>query len=99
MNQTQDSAAVAAQRVQIESAIADYPNLSEDSLAALIRWFRKEASAFDVAMLASNEAIAEPYRRFRADHIDRMTVQDVMKGLLFAGSAGLAVFFIIWWVA
>jgi hypothetical protein len=99
MDQTQDGTAAAARRGQIEVALADYPNLSEDSLAGLIRWFRKEASAFDVAMLASNEAIAEPYRRFRADHIDRMTAQDVMKGLLFAALAGLVVFFIIWRVA
>jgi len=99
MNQTQDSAAGAAQRGQVEAALADYPNLSDDRLAALIRWFRKDASAFDVAMLASNEAIAEPYRHFRADHIDRMTGRDVMKGLLFAAAVGLVVFFIIWRVA
>ena len=99
MNQTQGSVAVAAQRAQIEAALADYPNLSEDRLAALIRWFRKEASALDVAMLASNETIAEPYRRFRADHIDRMTGADVMKGLLFAAAVGLVIYFIIWRVA
>ena len=99
MNQSQNSAAEPAQRAQIESALADYPHLSEDRLAALIGWFRKEASAFDVAMLASNEAIAEPYRRFRADHIDPLTGKDVMKGLLLAVLAGLAVFLIIWRVA
>jgi len=47
-------------------------------------------------MVASNEAIAESYNRFRADHIDRMTLQDVMKGLAFAAAVGLAVFLIIW---
>jgi hypothetical protein len=99
MNNLQDSAAVAARRMQIEAALADYPHVSKESLGGLLHWFRKEASALDVAMLASNEAIAEPYRRFRADHIDRMTPQDVMKGLLFAGAVGLVVFFIIWWVA
>jgi len=99
MNKTLDGAAPVAQRTQVEAAIADYPHLSEERLAALLRWFRKEASALDVAMLASNEALAEPYGRFRADHIDRMTAQDVMKGLLFAGAVGLAVFFLIWWVA
>lgn len=96
MNQSQDSAAGAAQRAQIETALADYPNLSEDRLAAVIRWFRKEASALDVAMVASNEAITEPYRRFRADHIDPLTGKDMMKGLLFAALAGLAVFLMIW---
>jgi len=99
MSYTQDSAAVVAQRAQIEAALADYPHLNEESLAAVIRWYRKDASAFDVAMLASNEAIAEPYRRFRADHIDPMTGKDVMKGLLVAAAVGLVVFFIIWRVA
>lgn len=99
MNQSQDSAGVSARRMQIEAALADYPHVSKDSLGGLLHWFRKEASALDVAMVASNEAIAEPYRRFRADHIDRMTAQDVMKGLLFAAAVGLVVLFIIWWVA
>ena len=96
MNQTQDSGAVAAQRAQIEAALADYPHLSEERLAAVIRWYRRDASAFDVAMLASNEAIAEPYRRFRADHIDRLTGRDVMKGLLAAAIVCLVVLFIVW---
>jgi hypothetical protein len=99
MNQSQNNVADPAQRAEIEAALADYPHLSEDRLAGVIRWYRKEASAFDVAMLASNEAIAEPYRRFRADHIDPLTGKDVMKGLLLAALAGLAVFLIIWWVA
>lgn len=99
MNHTQDGAAGFARLLQVEAALADYPGLSEERLASLIRWFRNEASALDVAMVASNEAIAEPYRQFRADHIDRMTGTDVMKGLLFASLVGLVVFFIIWWVA
>jgi len=96
MNNSQDSVALAARRMQIEAALADYPHVSKESLGGLIHWFRKEASALDVAMVASNEAIAESYNRFRADHIDRMTLQDVMKGLAFAAAVGLAVFFIIW---
>lgn len=97
MTQSQNS--VTAQRAQIEATLADYPHLSEARLAALIGWFRQEASAFDVAMLAGNEAIAEPYRRFRADHVDPTTGKDVMRGLLVAALVGLAVFFIIWRVA
>ncbi|HEX8056171.1 MAG TPA: hypothetical protein VF481_05890 [Novosphingobium sp.] len=97
MNNSQDSVALAARRMQIEAALADYPHVSKESLGGLLHWFRREASSLDVAMLASNEAIAEPYRRFRADHIDRITAQDVMKGLAFAAAVGLVVLFIIWW--
>lgn len=99
MSNSHDSAALAARRMQIEAALADYPHVSRESLGGLIHWFRREASALDVATLASNQAIAEPYRRFRADHIDRITLQDVMKGLAFAAAVAGAVFFLIWWVA
>ena len=98
MTQSQGSPG-AAQRAQVEAALADYPHLSEDSLAAVVRWFRQDASALDVAMVASNEAIAESYRHFRVDHIDPMTGTDVMKGLLWAAAAALVVFLIIWRVA
>ncbi|MGC4090205.1 MAG: hypothetical protein QM756_20465 [Polyangiaceae bacterium] len=46
---TTDRAAGATRRAQIEAALADYPHISDDRLASLIAWFRKEASAHDVA--------------------------------------------------
>lgn len=98
MNELHGGPDPAAQRAQAEAALADYPHIGEDRLAALLQWFRKEASALDVAMVASNEAIAEPYRQFRADHIDPLTGKDVIKGLLLAALAGGAVFLMIWWV-
>ena len=93
MKEQQDGA---ARRVQIEVALADYPDLDKDRLADVIRWFRKEASALDVATLASNEAIAEPYRRFRAEHIDPLNGSDMMKGMLFAAIVGGGVFLLAW---
>jgi hypothetical protein len=75
-----------AQRAHIEDALAAYPNISKERLAALIAWFRKEASALDVALIASNAAIEEPYRRFRADHIDGLSGVDMIKGSLIAAS-------------
>lgn len=86
----------AARRAQIEAVLADYPHLDNDRLAELVGWFRKEASALDVATIASNEAIAQPYRRFRADHIDPLTGRDMIKGLLFAALFGGIVLLMLW---
>lgn len=96
MTQSQDGAPGADRRAVIEAALADYPHLTDETLADVIAWFRKEASAHDVAMVASNAAITEPYRRFRADHIDRLTGKDLMRGMLFAAIAGVIVLVIIW---
>lgn len=96
MKTLQDGAASADRRAQIERTLADYPDLGEDSLGELIAWFRKEASALDVAMVASNPEIAESYRRFRADHIDRLTGNDILRGILFAVAIGAIVLLIIW---
>lgn len=70
----------------IEALLARYPRVDADELAELKTWFRKEASAFDVASMASKEAIQTPYRQFRADHIDRLRPIDVIKGLAFAAA-------------
>lgn len=86
----------AERRAQIERALADYPNLSGERLAETIRWFRKEATALDVAMVASEPAIAEPYRQFRADHLDGLTGNDYLRGLLFAALVSAIVLVIIW---
>lgn len=96
MHDIQDNAARAARREQMEAALGEYPHLSEERLAALLGWFRKEASALDVATVASNPAIAASYRQFRAEHIDPITARDWMKGLLIAALAGLLVAFILW---
>lgn len=82
-----DSATALARRTHIESLLDSYPDVSADELALLLRWFRSQASALDVAMLACNDAIAPGYGRFRRDHIDRFTAADVIKGL--AGAAAL----------
>ncbi|MEJ5978135.1 hypothetical protein WG901_15895 [Novosphingobium sp. PS1R-30] len=96
MEDTQTDAARAKRRIHMEAALADYPHLSEERLAALLGWFRKEATALDVAMVASNPDIVEPYRRFRAEHIDPISGKDWIKGLLIAGLAGLLVLVIVW---
>jgi hypothetical protein len=86
----------AGERTQIEAALADYPHISADRLTALIAWFRKDASALDVAMLASNAALAERYRQFRADHIDPVTSTEVVRVLALLSLLGAIILFFVW---
>ena len=85
-----------AARARIEAALAEYPNLSSERLDELVHWFHKEASALDVALVASNEAIAERYRTFRADHIDQVKGRDVLRGLIFVSFVAAVFLLIIW---
>jgi hypothetical protein len=61
----------------IEALLARYPHLDEVELADLKRWFSKEASAFDIASLASKEELNDAYTRFRAEHVDRFSARDL----------------------
>lgn len=62
----------------VETLLARYPDVSEAEVASLKTWFRKEASAFDVASIASKDWVAPGYQRFREDHIDRFTPKDFL---------------------
>ena len=48
----------AARRACIERTLANYPDLDSQAVADVRHWFRKEASALDVALLATNEDLA-----------------------------------------
>lgn len=72
----------------IEALLSRYPYLDQAELADLKRWFSKEASAFDIASLASREELNEPYARFRAEHVDRFSARDLM--IMLAGLAIVA---------
>lgn len=61
---------------QVEAILTSYPNVSEAEIELLKRWFRKEASAFEVASIASKDCCQEGYSQFRADHLDRFTTAD-----------------------
>lgn len=81
-------AAVSDRFDAIEALLSRYPNLGGSELADLKRWFAKEASAFDVATLASREELSEQYARFRAEHVDRFNTRDLM--IMLAGLALVA---------
>jgi hypothetical protein len=73
-------------RAQAAGLLARYPELSEAEFDRLHHWFRREAGPLDVGLLASDPAIAEPYRAYRKRHHDRFTPRDM------AVAAGFVVF-------
>jgi hypothetical protein len=75
-------------RAHAEAILERYPELGREELAQLLHWYRREASSMDVALLASNDAIREPYRAFRRDHIEPFSLKEKVVGaLLVAGAA------------
>ena len=70
-------------RAEIAAILARYPDLTDAELQRVLRWFRTEATAMDVAMLASEEDIAPQYRQFRRDHVDRFDLRDLRNAAVF----------------
>jgi len=89
-------AARARRRAEIESALARYPHLSPEAVKELTDYFAREASALDVGLIASNPAIAGPYRAFRADRIDPLRGRDWLLGTLFALAVAAVVGALLW---
>lgn len=73
-----------ARRAYVEDALARYPGLDPVELQDIVRWFRKEATAFDVGLVASNDRIHANYRQFRAEHVDRISGRDILAVVVFA---------------
>src|SRR5690606_24710757 len=46
---------------RVEALLAKYPAVSDAELAELVEWFEREASAYDVGVIASNESIRSAY--------------------------------------
>jgi hypothetical protein len=88
---TADGAAVTADRFDhAEALLARYPDLTAEELSDLEHWFRREASAFDIASLASRESLTEAYQMFRAEHVDRLRLKDALilvAGVIFVSAA------------
>lgn len=60
----------------VESLLARYPEISAEEVDDLKSWFNKEASAFEVASLASKERLYGRYTAFRAAHVDPLKLKD-----------------------
>lgn len=78
-------------RAKIESLLKKYPNVNTDEQAALIRWFKREATALDVALLSGIDELKPAYKAFRSDHIDRVSVSGflLLLGVLLLVLGGL----------
>lgn len=96
MTDPQPGAAGADGRLRAEALLAAYPDLTPHDLAALQRWFTAEASALDVAMVASNDRIAGAYRAFRAVHVDRFTAADLLRAAAFLLAVGAVIAALLW---
>jgi hypothetical protein len=79
--QTQSATAL-ARRAHVEALLVAYPDVTPEEHGMLVRYFKREANALDVGMIASNESIARGYARFRHDHLDRFTWADLAKGIV-----------------
>lgn len=62
-----------SRRREIEGIIASYPSLNDEQLKEVLRYLKREASAMDQAMIASNPDITRQYRQLSRDHyLDRL---------------------------
>lgn len=59
-------------RAEVREALARYPYVNDAELGDLLHWFRREASALEVATMASEPGIVHQYQRFKAEHLDRL---------------------------
>lgn len=91
-----ESLARDARRAHIEALLADYPVLQDEEIALLKNWFARQASALDVAQVASNTAIAAQYRAFRSDHVDRIGRRDMLNAAIAVAAVVLCVVAIMW---
>lgn len=96
MSNTYTASAADARRAHAEALLSAYPDVTPQERDLLVGWFRNDASALDVALVASNPAAERGYRRFREEHIDRFTAKDMGRALAFAAVIALAVLLVAW---
>jgi len=65
-----------ARRLYCEGLLSRYPSLSADELADFKHWYRKEASAYETAILSTRDALADQYALFKKEHVDPFTWRD-----------------------
>lgn len=96
MSKTYTASAADARRAHVEALLSAYPAVTPQEHNLLVNWFRNDATALDVGLVASNPAAERGYRRFRAEHLDRFTIADMARALAFAGVIAVVVLLIAW---
>ena len=96
MTENHDGVSREARREQMAQLLARYPGLDSDELAELLHWFRKEASALDEGLIASDEKLSAAYQSLKKDHLDRLNGADLFWLVMLGGGAILTVALIIW---
>jgi len=94
MNKHEPDPARAERRAAAERMIRRYPDLTEEELAQLLHYMRKEASAMDCAVIASNEDLRQGYEQLCNDHyLNRLKPLEVALTIFFLlGLVSLLVF-------
>jgi hypothetical protein len=94
-NRRRDTIKSVRRRLDVEQALRNYPNLPPDRIADLTKWFKREATAMEVAAIAGNPNIQSNYCRFRDQHLDRLTAWETALatglGVVLIAVAALAV--------
>lgn len=96
MNHNIDGAPRETRRDQVASLLEKYPSVDSNELADLLHWFKKEASALDVGLIASDPKLKSPYEAIKNDHIDRLNGADMLWVGMLVGGGFIAVALLIW---
>lgn len=96
MANTRAASAADARRAHVEALLSAYPDVTSEERSLVVNWFRNDATALDIALVASNPAAERGYRQFRSEHIDKFTPRDMVRALAFALVIAAAVLLIAW---
>lgn len=96
MANTYAASSADARRAHVEALLSAYPDVTSEERSLVVSWFRNDATALDVALLASNPVAERGYRQFRAEHIDKFTPKDMARALGIALIVASAVLLIAW---
>jgi hypothetical protein len=77
MTTDENGAPAGAERLtRVAALLQRYPDVSHHELSELKTWFKRQASALDIGILASKEEVGRGYALFREEHIDRFAGKD-----------------------
>lgn len=83
MNMQNSGLIAAEERSRIGALLSRYPESSEADLAEIANWFDRVATPLDLGHLASDPDVAEQYRAYRANHLNRFTAKDIGIAAMF----------------